>query len=169
MASSSPSVHGVGASVVLKLTSTLPSGHYFKVFADNYFRSLPLLEALKQRQILFAGTIRSHPTKNCPLLSERDLKKRGVGAMIIVLTRTQITLLFNRMITRLLPWFLRMLGLNLLILFAGMTERLKSTVKLLNPISYKYMGGIDKLDMMCSFYKASAKCTVGTYIFGFIP
>ena len=25
-------------------------------------------------------------------------------------------------------------------------------------VSNKYMGGIDKVDMMCSFYKASLKC-----------
>nr|XP_047132561.1 piggyBac transposable element-derived protein 3-like [Hydra vulgaris] len=43
------SPHGIGASVVIKMTSTLPENHIFKIFADNYFSSLPLLDELKKR------------------------------------------------------------------------------------------------------------------------
>ena len=66
-ASSSPLIDDVGASVHLKLTSTVLSGHNFKVFANNYFTSLPLLKALKKRQIWFAGTICSNRTKKLAL------------------------------------------------------------------------------------------------------
>ena len=59
------------------MTFSLPSGHNFKVFADNFFTSLPLLDVLKERAIWFAGTIRINRMNNCPLLCEKDLRKGG--------------------------------------------------------------------------------------------
>ena len=35
---------------------------------------------LKRRNIFYVGTIRLPRMKNCPLLAEKDLKKKGGGA-----------------------------------------------------------------------------------------
>ena len=59
---------------------TLQSGHNFKVFADNYFTTLHLVEFLKGRQIWFAGTVHINRLKNIPLLCENDLCKGGHGS-----------------------------------------------------------------------------------------
>ena len=37
---------GVSGDIVLKLTKTLPKNAGFKIFADNYFTSVPLVEKL---------------------------------------------------------------------------------------------------------------------------
>ena len=75
------------------MTSSLPSGHNFKAFADNFFTSLPLLDVLKERAIWFARTIRISRVNNCPLLCE----KVGVEDLIIVLTHIQSPLQFGGM------------------------------------------------------------------------
>ena len=161
-ASSSPSVHGVGASVVLKLTSTLPSGHNFKVFADNYFTSLPLLEALKQRQIWFAGTIRSNRTKNCPLLSEKDLKKKGRGSYDYRTDKNTNNIAVRWYDNKAVTLVSSYVGVEPVNSVRRYDRKVKKHCQVAEPhiiqIYNKYMGGIDKLDMMCSFYKASAKC-----------
>ena len=53
----------------------LPDGHNFKIFADNFFTSLPLIMELRKRNIFYVGTIRLSRMKNCPLSAEKDLKK----------------------------------------------------------------------------------------------
>ncbi|XP_049460947.1 piggyBac transposable element-derived protein 3-like [Epinephelus fuscoguttatus] len=72
---------GVSGDVVLKSTSTLPAGKNHKVFADNYFTSLPLLEHLWQRGIYYLGTIRMNRVPNCSMKDEKDLRKQGRGSM----------------------------------------------------------------------------------------
>ena len=73
------SVYGLSGEVVLQMASTLPKHHNFKLFADNFFTSLPLIETLKHNGILFVGTARTGRLKNCPLMCEKDLKKTGRG------------------------------------------------------------------------------------------
>ena len=55
-------------------------GHNFKVFADYFFTSLPLIMKLKKCNIFYVGTIRLPKMKNGPFLAEKDLKKKGRGA-----------------------------------------------------------------------------------------
>ncbi|XP_067940611.1 piggyBac transposable element-derived protein 3-like [Watersipora subatra] len=71
---------GQGADVVLKLTSTLPSGKSYKVFADNLFTSVPLLIKLQEHGIYYTGTVRQNRLAGCTLTDEKSLKKRGRGA-----------------------------------------------------------------------------------------
>ena len=71
---------GITSSVVVDLCLALPDGHNFKVFADNFFTTLPLIMELKKRNIFYVGTIRLPRMKNCPLLVEKDLKKKHRGA-----------------------------------------------------------------------------------------
>ena len=71
---------GVAESVFLKMSSKLSSGHDFKVFENNYFTTLPLLDELKQRQIWYVGTIWINRLSNCPLLYEKDMQKKVCGS-----------------------------------------------------------------------------------------
>lgn len=48
--------------VCCNMSSALLSDHNLKVFAENYFTTIPLLDDLKQHQIWYAGTTRI----NCP-------------------------------------------------------------------------------------------------------
>ena len=54
---------GVTGDLVMQLASTLPSGVNHKLFADNYFTSLPVVEELQARGIQFLGTVKRKPTE----------------------------------------------------------------------------------------------------------
>ena len=65
--------------VVIRLTSELSAGHILAF--DNYFASPDLLLHLKENNQRAVCTLRSNMTRNCPLLAEKDLKKKGRGAI----------------------------------------------------------------------------------------
>ena len=144
------------------MTSSLPSGHNFKVFADNFFTSLPLLDVLKERAIWFAGTIRINRMNNCPLLCEKDLCKGGRGSYDYC-THTHSK--------SMAVWWYHNKAVTLVSSYIGIEpahsvkrydRKQKKHVQVEQPhiiqTYNKYMGGIDKLDMMPSFYKANLKC-----------
>ena len=55
-------------------------GKYHKVYVDNYFISVPLMEYLFSRKVLFCGTLRTSrkylPTN---LRRDKDLKRGDIG------------------------------------------------------------------------------------------
>lgn len=69
---------GRAGQVVLLLSQCQPQNSY--VFFDNYFASPGLLATLKQRKLNATCTIRANRTRQCPLLSEKQLKLKGRGA-----------------------------------------------------------------------------------------
>ncbi|XP_035765939.1 piggyBac transposable element-derived protein 3 [Neolamprologus brichardi] len=70
---------GIGGDVV-KLCETLPAEQNYKVFADNFFSSAPLLTLL-QRQIYFVGTLRGNRLAGWQLEDEKSLAQRGRGSV----------------------------------------------------------------------------------------
>ena len=71
---------GTSANVVFKTASSLPSGCNFKLFAENFFSSLPLIQELEKCKILHVDTIGLPRMKRCHVMAEKDLKKKGRGA-----------------------------------------------------------------------------------------
>ena len=68
---------GLGGQVVMNLTSQLGlSGRNHKVTFDNFFSSIPLMEALQKEKILACGIIRS-TRKDFPTLASDKHLKRG--------------------------------------------------------------------------------------------
>lgn len=74
---------GVGRNVVANLCSTLPEKVGTKVYFDNYFSSIDLLQFLRQKQIWAVGTIRADRLKGAEKLlqSKKDRQKKGRGSM----------------------------------------------------------------------------------------
>ena len=70
---------GVSGNVVLKLCSTLPKGKNFKVTADDFFTSIPLIVKLQEQGILYPGTARGNRLPDCNLKDDKALKKEGRG------------------------------------------------------------------------------------------
>ena len=68
---------GVGGDIVMKLTETLEGGKNYKIFADNYFTSIKLAMALKERSMFYVGTVMSNRLKGP--LKPKELKKEGRG------------------------------------------------------------------------------------------
>lgn len=65
----------LGPSVVKELTSKL-EGKFFKIYADNFFSSIPLAKYLSEKGIGYCGTIRSN-RKHIPDLTKDAGMKQG--------------------------------------------------------------------------------------------
>ena len=61
---------GLGGSVVMKLLQNLPQLSYH-VYADNFFTSLDLIDALTVKGIAFTGTTRANRTHQAPLQNRK--------------------------------------------------------------------------------------------------
>uniref|UniRef100_A0A3B3SQF8 PiggyBac transposable element-derived protein domain-containing protein n=1 Tax=Paramormyrops kingsleyae TaxID=1676925 RepID=A0A3B3SQF8_9TELE len=147
---------GVSRDVVMKLTSTLPAGQNHKIFADNYFTSVPLVEHLKERGIYYLGTVRMNRVKNCSMMDENDLKKKGRGSWDFRVNQE------NTIVVR---WYDNK-AVNLLSSFVGAEpvtnvkrwdRKSKKHIMVPRPAiveTYnKFMGGVDLLDMLSALYK----------------
>nr|XP_040563529.1 piggyBac transposable element-derived protein 3-like [Lepeophtheirus salmonis]XP_040563530.1 piggyBac transposable element-derived protein 3-like [Lepeophtheirus salmonis] len=74
---------GLGGNVVLNLIkkSKLPANHGHKIFFDNYFTSISLMEELKTRGYLASGTCRDNRTEKCPISEKNWMKNEPRGAV----------------------------------------------------------------------------------------
>uniref|UniRef100_A0A8C6UI16 PiggyBac transposable element-derived protein domain-containing protein n=1 Tax=Neogobius melanostomus TaxID=47308 RepID=A0A8C6UI16_9GOBI len=147
---------GATGDVVLKMTSTLPAGKNHKVFADNFFTSVPLVEHLKQRGIYYIGTVRMNRVKNCRLIDEKELKTKGRGSLDFRVNQE------DNIIVR---WYDNK-AVNLLSSFVGVEplgnvkrwdRKAKTYIMVPRPAivdTYnRFMGGVDLLDMLSALYK----------------
>uniref|UniRef100_A0A3Q3LI23 PiggyBac transposable element-derived protein domain-containing protein n=1 Tax=Labrus bergylta TaxID=56723 RepID=A0A3Q3LI23_9LABR len=148
---------GVTGEAVLKMTSTLPAGKNHKVFADNYFTSVPLVQHLKERGIHYVGTIRMNRMKHCTM-DEKELKKNGRGSMDFRVNQE------NNIVVR---WYDNK-AVNLISFFVGIEpvgnvkrwdRKSKTRIMVPRPAiveTYnKFMGGVDLLDILSALYKFS--------------
>ena len=69
------------AIAVARLCKHLPNHKRHKVYFDNWFTTLLLLQFLKMKGIHAAGTIRMNRIKCCLLQANKDLEKLGRGAL----------------------------------------------------------------------------------------
>ena len=72
--------YAVNGHIVLKLTKPLPKNAGFKIFADNYFTSIPLVAKLLKDGFFYVGTIRILHMWGCKLEREKTRKKKGRGS-----------------------------------------------------------------------------------------
>uniref|UniRef100_A0A0K8VPL0 PiggyBac transposable element-derived protein 1 n=1 Tax=Bactrocera latifrons TaxID=174628 RepID=A0A0K8VPL0_BACLA len=70
----------ISSDIVLHLASNVHRDKNYKLFFDNWFSSISLMIALIERGILAAATIRGNRIKNCSLMNENDLMKKGRGS-----------------------------------------------------------------------------------------
>lgn len=71
---------GLGEKIVLALSKSIQTSVSF-VYFDNFFTSLRLVQYLRMEMgILSLGTIRANRLRNCTLLSDKELLKKGRGS-----------------------------------------------------------------------------------------
>lgn len=152
---------GVGADVILKLTSTLPDNRNFKVYADNFFTGLPLIEELQKHGIHYVGTARSNRVYNCTLQSDSDLQKIGRGTYDFRVEQNNNFVAVKWHDTR---------AVTLVSTFAGpeptskvrrWDKKQKKHVEVDIPFTVReynsFMGGVDLLDCFLSKYRYPMK------------
>lgn len=74
-------MYGLGGEVVLNMLDRLESQYpRRKLYFDNFFTSIRLLEAIKERGHSATGTVRSKRTEKCPLPNAKQFEKRSQGS-----------------------------------------------------------------------------------------
>ena len=150
---------GKSGEVVLALCRDQLQGSY--VYFDNYFASPDLLLELKRRDLNATCTLRANRTKKCPLLCQKDLKKKGRGAFDYRSDDDQSLVICE--------WFdnkLVLVGSNVhgveptsLVTRYDRTNRRHITVPCPGLIKEynQNMGGVDKCDMLLALYRNTMK------------
>ena len=152
---------GVTGDLVMQLASTLPSGVNHKLFADNYFTSLPVVEELQARGIQFLGTVRGNRLKGCAMKDEKTLKSEGRGSSdfrVEDFTNCVAVRWYDNRVVNLLSSYV---GMEPVTVAKRWDRKKKVHVEVPMPaivhVYNKFMGGIDFLDMMTSMYKYNLK------------
>ncbi|CAK1582202.1 unnamed protein product [Parnassius mnemosyne] len=70
---------GASSNVVVRLSRMIPRHQNYRLYFDNYFTSLHLLEYLAKEGILGLGTIRRNRIPDCKLSSEKEIMKKDRG------------------------------------------------------------------------------------------
>lgn len=143
----------------MQLTQDCPPGT--QVFFDNFFASIELLIEMKKRQLGATATFRVARTGNCTLKGEKTQKKERRGAMdfrtekdsqVVICTWND-----NRSVT---------VGSNVhsvepLDTCTRYERKTKTYVNVERPnlvrVSNESMGGVDKAEMLLSFYRNDLK------------
>lgn len=70
---------GASSNIITRLSQEIPRNQNYRLYFDNYFTSLPLLEYLSKNGILSLGTIRRNKIPYCKLLTDKDMSKKDRG------------------------------------------------------------------------------------------
>ena len=152
---------GLSADVVMKLASTLESDKNYKLFADNYFTSLPLVNALKLKSIWYVGTVRANRLKGCELKTEKELKKEGRGAVDYKVEATSNVIALRWYDNKAVDVVSSYVGVEPAGEVRRWDKKSKQYIDIQRPniiATYNmFMGGVDLLDSLTSLYKQTMK------------
>ena len=71
---------GLGSSVVVDFLSLLSEEDKYKVYFDNFFTSLKLVDKLTEKKIGTTGTVRGNRIEKYPITGVKEIKKKERGA-----------------------------------------------------------------------------------------
>ena len=147
----------MSSQVVKSLCGSLPSGHSFKIFSDNFFTSLALVGELEKDAIHFVGTVTIPILKNCPLMAEKDFKKQELGA-INYRDETNSNIIavkwYDNKAVTLISSFVGIDPIAEISRYdCSVHEKFAFNQPNIVKVYNTFMGGVDKLDMVCSLYK----------------
>lgn len=153
---------GLGGSVVLQLCDSLPRGHQYKVFGDNYFTNFVMADLIVKRNIgQYLGTIQANRVHKAPLKSEKDLEKLGRGSHDTVYEKNRNLVLVRWYDNKCVTLLSTFVGTEPSDEVKRYDKSKKEHVKIARPAAVKvynkHMGGVDLLDMMSSLYKRLVK------------
>ena len=154
--SNPPAAVGESGYVVLRLSKSLePNRH--KIFFDNFFNSPELLQYLGRKHIWAIGTLNKKRSRKCPIKSETNMKKEGRGfSYEIVSSDGKIVVV---------PWYdnktvlttSNYQGTSPKTKCKRWDKKKKESISIDRPASVtvynKFMGGVDKSDMMLALYR----------------
>ena len=81
---------GLGGSIILRLSETVPKRLNHKLVFDNYFTGMFLIRELKKEGIHSLGVVKKNKLMGCCLKEAKDLKKEGRRAMDSKISKKKI-------------------------------------------------------------------------------
>ncbi|XP_060760426.1 piggyBac transposable element-derived protein 3-like [Neoarius graeffei] len=152
---------GLSGDVVMKLASTLPHGQNYKIYADYYFTSIPLVARLRECGIHYTGTARQVRLPNCNLNDEKTLKKKGRGTFDVRVEKNHNICAVTWYDTRQVTLVSSFTGPEPVEKVKRWDKTAKTFVEVQRPnivATYnKNMGGVDLLDSFAAKYKFPLK------------
>ena len=150
---------GIGGDVVMRLIKNceIPSNKGHKMFFDNYFTSVKLVEHLTKKGYCATGTIRSNRTEKCPLISENEMQKSLRGCSDFKTTENEDVCLVrwkdNKVVTVVTNFD------DIAVSSCSRwSKESKSKINIPQPKVYanykKHMGGVDKMDQLVVAYRS---------------
>ena len=155
----------MGGNVVYRLTRTLPRNVNHKVFFDNFFSSIALMNCLKKDAFWAVATIRKDRLKGAAdhLLSEKELKKKGRGSFdYVVEANSGVTVLrwFDNGLVQMVSNYV---GNDLASQARRWSKKEGRFINIERPtmvVEYNcHMGGVDLCDMLLSLYRIRHRST----------
>ncbi|XP_064614532.1 piggyBac transposable element-derived protein 2-like [Liolophura sinensis] len=152
---------GMGGNVVLEMTRKLPTDANFRIYADNLFSGLALVNELRDRGMWYVGTVRENRLKGCNLKSEKHLKKEKRGAVDSKLEVNSNTVVVRWMDNRKVDLISSFVGVEPITTVNRYDKKRKQFVEVECPAIVKMynknMGGVDLLDSLTALYKFGIK------------
>ncbi|KAB0790775.1 hypothetical protein PPYR_15415 [Photinus pyralis] len=148
---------GACGDVILRLSDDIQHKNH-KLFFDNLFCSVPLLQELKQRKIWATGTLRGNRLSGAGecLMSEKDMKKQGRGTSSVVSTESGDITITKWMDSNAIHIGSTCAGVEPQSSVKRWSKPNKTTIEVNRPFSVKYynknMGGVDLLDQLLALY-----------------
>ena len=152
-----PTECGESGFVVLRLTSDLdPFKH--EVFFDNYFSSPELLKYLKQEKKIWAvSTLNGKRARQCPISTEKEMKKNGRGFSQQFVDTSGSVVVTTWYDNKRVLTVSNYAGKEPLGICKRYDRAAKKKIDVERPFSVevynKFMGGVDKADMLLSLYR----------------
>lgn len=147
---------GMAGDVVMRLCEDLQDRNHM-VFFDNFFCTIPLLQALKHQGIFGTGTCRKNRLHGAQekLKTEKQLKKEGRGSVSVVTSRQNITIT-SWMDSSVIHMASSCTGVSPTDEAERWSKKEKKMLKVQRPFAVKlynqHMGGVDQMDQMVAAY-----------------
>lgn len=150
---------GVSSNVVVRLTKTVPRYKNYKIFADNWFNSVPLMTYLHKEGCLLLGTVRKDRVPNLKIPKESVMKKSGRGAIIEKVADVDgvpvsVTCWYDNKVVTMMSTYVGSTPVSEVQRFS---KKDKTYITIPRPkavsIYNQYMGGVDLLDSMLGYYR----------------
>lgn len=148
--------YGLGASIVLHLSqNTVSPGT--RMYIDNFFTTYHLLQTLKRMSINTAGTARVNRFAKPPFMSEKDLMRRGRGAMQELTSSDNDIVLVRWFDNRPVTMASNFIGIGTTNVTKRWDKNKKVYVDVVQPeviqLYNHSKGGVDKLDFLLELYR----------------
>uniref|UniRef100_A0A671LFG7 PiggyBac transposable element-derived protein domain-containing protein n=1 Tax=Sinocyclocheilus anshuiensis TaxID=1608454 RepID=A0A671LFG7_9TELE len=150
----------LGAKVVTTLCKTIQQPHLSVVFFDNFFTSFKLVQTLQTSLgVQCIGTVRPNRTGGAPLMTDKELIKRGRGSYDYRSAEGVIAVKwFDNKCVNLLSnasWIMHLSAVKRWCKVSK--EKITVPCPSLIPAYNEHMGGIDLSDMLVHLYRTPAK------------